>query len=316
MRMKIEQLVQVVEIAKTRSITFAAKNLFMSQSNLSTSIKELEEEMGRKIFIRSNNGTQPTPFGEEFLEQARMAVKQFEYIKNMSSIQGEKVEDLSVASYYFLFSVYIFSEIFNESQTPNIAFCLKDGARSQVIKAVAEKEAELGILSIPTFLKKQFKEWMDTKKLEYHCISKEKAYILVGKGSPFCPQNIQEICMKDLCGHSFVDFIETDKRLIDLKAEYIDLLRPKHRVYVSDRGSMINFLQNTDCYHIATKNTKAYQEYAFHEHIRAIPLVDCPFDLEIVWIKTKGSYLSRLAKEFLIKVQEMLILESAEQIKV
>lgn len=316
MRMKIEQLVQVVEIAKTRSITFAAKNLFMSQSNSSTSIKELEEEMGRKIFIRSNNGTQPTPFGEEFLEQARMAVKQFEYIKNMSSVHGDKVKDFSVASHYFLFSVYIFSEIFNESKMKDIAFCLKDCARSEVFKSVAEKEAELGILSIPTFLKEKCKEWIDSKNMEYHCISREKVHILVGEGSPFCTQEIKQIYMKDLCGHSFVDFIETDKRLTDLKEEYIDLLRPKHRVYVSDRGSLINFLQNTDCYHIATKNTKAYQEYAFHEHIRAIPLVDCPFDLEIVWIKTKGSYLSRLAKEFLIKVQEMLILESAEQIKV
>ncbi len=31
--MKIEQLIQVIEIAKTNSITLAAKNMFMSQSN-------------------------------------------------------------------------------------------------------------------------------------------------------------------------------------------------------------------------------------------------------------------------------------------
>lgn len=314
--MKIEQLVQVVEIAKTRSITFAAKNLFMSQSNLSTSMKELEKEMGRKIFIRSNNGTQLTPFGEEFLEQAEMAVKQFEYIRNMSSIQGEKTEDLKVASYYFLFSVYIFSEIFNENQIPNVDFCLKDGARSQVVKAVSEKEVELGILSIPTFFKEQFQEWMDAKKLEYHYISKEKAYVLVGNGSSFYSQDISTIYMKDLYGHSFVDFIESDKRWTDAKAEYIDLLCSKHKVYVSDRGSLINFLQNTDCYHIATKNTKAYQEYTFHEHIKAIPLADCPFDLEIVWMKARDGYLSQMAQEFLIKVQKMLILENAEQIRV
>ena len=79
--MKIEQLVQVIEIAKTRSITLAAKNLYMSQSNLSTSIRELEKEMKQNIFVRSNNGTQLTPFGEAFLIQARSVVKQFEYIK-------------------------------------------------------------------------------------------------------------------------------------------------------------------------------------------------------------------------------------------
>ena len=84
--MKIEQLVQVIEIAKTRSITLAAKNLYMSQSNLSTSIRELEKEMKQNIFVRSNNGTQLTPFGEAFLIQARSVVKQFEYIKGMSCL--------------------------------------------------------------------------------------------------------------------------------------------------------------------------------------------------------------------------------------
>lgn len=49
--MKIEQLIQVVEIAKTKSITMAAKNLYMSQSNLSISIRELEKELNKQIFI-------------------------------------------------------------------------------------------------------------------------------------------------------------------------------------------------------------------------------------------------------------------------
>lgn len=66
--MKIEQLIQVVEIAKTKSITMAAKNLYMSQSNLSISIRELEKELNKQIFIRSNNGTKITEFGEKLVE--------------------------------------------------------------------------------------------------------------------------------------------------------------------------------------------------------------------------------------------------------
>ena len=100
--MKIEQLVQVIEIAKTCSITLAAKNLYMSQSNLSTSIRELEKEMKQNIFVRSNNGTQLTPFGEAFLIQARSVVKQFEYIKGMSSNQDKWSIKFNAVSYTHL----------------------------------------------------------------------------------------------------------------------------------------------------------------------------------------------------------------------
>ena len=45
--MDINQLQYVLEVAKTGSITKAAKNLFMGQPNLSKSIKDLENEIGK-----------------------------------------------------------------------------------------------------------------------------------------------------------------------------------------------------------------------------------------------------------------------------
>ena len=43
--MRFEQLRCLQEIAKTGSITSAAKNLFISQQAVSASVKHLEEEM-------------------------------------------------------------------------------------------------------------------------------------------------------------------------------------------------------------------------------------------------------------------------------
>ena len=43
--MKLEQIEQFNELAKTGNINRAAKNLYMSQPNLSRSIKHLEEEI-------------------------------------------------------------------------------------------------------------------------------------------------------------------------------------------------------------------------------------------------------------------------------
>ena len=44
--MKIEQLEQALKVAELSSISLAAENLFISQPNLSLSIKKLEHELG------------------------------------------------------------------------------------------------------------------------------------------------------------------------------------------------------------------------------------------------------------------------------
>ena len=49
-----------VEIAKTKSISQAAENLYMGQPNLSRAIKELEEKLGITIFLRNSKGIEIT----------------------------------------------------------------------------------------------------------------------------------------------------------------------------------------------------------------------------------------------------------------
>ena len=65
--MKLEQIEQVVEIAKQNSISQAASNLFISQPSLSLSIQHLENELGEAIFLRTNKGVRLTPFGKDFV---------------------------------------------------------------------------------------------------------------------------------------------------------------------------------------------------------------------------------------------------------
>ena len=50
--MNLNVLRYVIEVEKNRSITGAARQLFISQPNLSRDIRELEEEIGFSIFTR------------------------------------------------------------------------------------------------------------------------------------------------------------------------------------------------------------------------------------------------------------------------
>lgn len=66
--MHIEHLQFLLEVAKTKSITTAAKKLYISQTGLSAIISSIETELNIPIFRRTNKGTLLTPEGEKALE--------------------------------------------------------------------------------------------------------------------------------------------------------------------------------------------------------------------------------------------------------
>ena len=64
--MTLTQLKYAITVAECGSMNEAAKELFISQPSLSSSIKDLETETGVQIFRRTNRGISLTPQGEEF----------------------------------------------------------------------------------------------------------------------------------------------------------------------------------------------------------------------------------------------------------
>ncbi|SLO22492.1 LysR family transcriptional regulator [Klebsiella quasivariicola] len=60
-----------IQVAETQSVTQAAKRLGRVQSNITTRIQQLEEELGVALFVRSNKKMVPSPAGAQFLSYAR-----------------------------------------------------------------------------------------------------------------------------------------------------------------------------------------------------------------------------------------------------
>lgn len=81
--MDIQQLKYVAEIAKTGSITSAARALYMGQPNLSKNIKELEQEIGITLFERTAKGVVPTSSGREFITYAQSILAQMEELESL-----------------------------------------------------------------------------------------------------------------------------------------------------------------------------------------------------------------------------------------
>ncbi len=58
-------------VAETQSVTQAAKQLGRAQSNITTRIQQLEEELEAELFVRGNKKMLLSPAGQNFLSYAR-----------------------------------------------------------------------------------------------------------------------------------------------------------------------------------------------------------------------------------------------------
>ena len=72
--MEIRNLEYFLEVARTKSFTKAAQNLFITQPTISRMIKNLEDELEVELFERLGKGAELTDAGQTILFQAQNIV--------------------------------------------------------------------------------------------------------------------------------------------------------------------------------------------------------------------------------------------------
>lgn len=99
--MNLEQFRYIKEVAICRSISKAAKQLYLTQPTISNAIHNFEEEIGYKIFQRSNQGVALTDEGEKIIGSIDIILNEVEAIRNSNSpseyISGDVYVDASPA---------------------------------------------------------------------------------------------------------------------------------------------------------------------------------------------------------------------------
>lgn len=68
--MEIKHLQYVLAIAKYKNLSYAARNLFITQPALSHQLNAVENELGEKLFIRNTRSVEITAAGELFCKRA------------------------------------------------------------------------------------------------------------------------------------------------------------------------------------------------------------------------------------------------------
>ena len=97
--MNLEQFRYIKAVAQCRSISKAAKQLFLTQPTISNAIHNFEEEVGYKVFRRSNQGVELTEDGEKLMGSVDVILNEVEHIRNSNEspdyINGDVYVDAS-----------------------------------------------------------------------------------------------------------------------------------------------------------------------------------------------------------------------------
>ena len=101
--MNFNQLEYFIALYQTKSVTKAAKSLFMTRQALSLGLSALEEELGVPLFIRMSSGLEPTKEGEILFRYACDALKTRDEV--VSPVQASHQNTaLSLALHTILYS--------------------------------------------------------------------------------------------------------------------------------------------------------------------------------------------------------------------
>lgn len=80
--MDLKDFTYLITIAEQGSISRAAEKLFMAQSSLSQFLQQVENELGVKLFQRTNRGIRPTSNGAVFISRLQKIIDEYQRAKN------------------------------------------------------------------------------------------------------------------------------------------------------------------------------------------------------------------------------------------
>lgn len=145
--MRIEQLEQIITINRCASISKAAKELLISQPALSTSLRQLEEELGTTLFVRDHNGVYATGDGNCILELADQVMELVDDIRYFScrdhDLQGT-VRIMRTPAYSVL-DYRILSQL--RQQYPHLQVEIIEQSIDDVITGIADGAANVGLIT-------------------------------------------------------------------------------------------------------------------------------------------------------------------------
>lgn len=246
--MTITQCKYVLKIAECGSFNEAAKQLFVAQSSLSVSVRQLEQEFNIKIFERSGNGVYLTEEGAEFVRYVRHIAEQSDFV--VDRYTNKKLSKrLYVATQHYDFIADVFGKLVNETKEDFYDFSLTEMKTYDVIHQVETAYCDIGIIAIRANDLGVMKRFLSKRDLLFTPFLEAFPHVFVRKNHPLSNESL--ISLKTLGQYPYVTYEQGDHNVSFFAEEIVDVHSDKH-IAINDRATLMNVLLSTDCYTVGT----------------------------------------------------------------
>lgn len=148
--MELRELKYMMEIGKTKHMSNAANNLYITQPALSKALKKLEEELGVRLFYRDGAQMLPTNACRVLLEDGAAIIRMVEEmtakITNIEQLEGGVLR-VGVP----LGNVYALAEIIArfKKRCPKVELELYEGSGAEILQMVVRSELDVAFARRP-----------------------------------------------------------------------------------------------------------------------------------------------------------------------
>lgn len=149
--MTLEEIHWISELFETRKMSKAAQRLFVSQPALSQCLQRVEQQLGFKLFERSNKGLEPTQKGLLFYDmslQIRNTYDQF--LARISLLDQRMLRSITIGMPLYL-SARAATEILLQLKAafPDVSFSVYESNTSGLVEAMCSNKLQLVIANDP-----------------------------------------------------------------------------------------------------------------------------------------------------------------------
>lgn len=295
--MNLNSFVYVAEVERCGSINRAAQNLYTSQSNLSSALKSLEEELGYPIFRRTSNGSVPTAEGYLFIQSAKAILEEIDKIHDIPKRTGMG-DTISLTCNW---SAQVLQSLveFKEHNHPEAHDTYRETSILQTFDCIYENRYRLAMIDC------------FHSNLEEYC---ERAYktniepIVLKEGVPAVALMSDEHPLADRKSVSLNEVFAYPLVLFEDYREPNQMelmkLKPSQQIlYLFDRGGLLDVVQTSESISILKKNTFVNPEiYGLVE----LPIHDFPDTYDIVLLKRSYYQLNSREEAFIKHLQSQL----------
>jgi DNA-binding transcriptional LysR family regulator len=187
--MDLQHLREFTTIAESGSFSKAARQLHVAQPPLSRHIRQLEEELGVTLFVRTASGVEITPEGSLLLGQARVVLEDTSAFFDLASRAKLGLgSTLRIAMAPGLCEVVNRIRIHRGARAPHMAIEGADMPSSSQYQALRRRGVDVGLLRhVP-----------DDAAIESAPLFAERFVVMVSEASPFAHR--RSVKLKQLAG--------------------------------------------------------------------------------------------------------------------